>query len=42
MHGFFSVICTAIHMLYGVAVHSRTDVDSNFRNEELIGSTDRN
>ena len=24
---FFSVICTAIHMLYGVAVRSRRDVD---------------
>ena len=24
---FFSVVCTAVHMLYGVAVHSRRDVD---------------
>ena len=24
---FFSVVCTAVHTLYGVAVHSRRDVD---------------
>jgi hypothetical protein len=27
VHGFFSVVCTAVHTLYGVAVHSRRDVD---------------